>query len=66
MDDLERQDWELTPDDEYQYHKYVEAETAEAEQKAIKDRIKDDEYIYHIMWAEYFLSNWHVLDGVEI
>lgn len=49
MDDLERQDWELIPDDEYQYHKYMEAETAEAEQKAIKDRMKDDEYIYHIM-----------------
>ena len=63
MDDLDlTKNWELTPDEEYQYHKYVEAETAEAEEQALKQREKDLDYIYHIMWPEYVLSNWHVLD----
>lgn len=63
MDDLDlTKDWELTPDQEYQYHKYVEAETVEADEEALRQKIQDDEYIFHIMWPEYFLSNWHVLD----
>lgn len=63
MDDLDlTKDWELTPDQEYQYHKYVEAETAEADEEALRKKIQDDEYIFHVMWPEYFLSNWHVLD----
>jgi hypothetical protein len=58
MDDLElTRDWELIPDDEYQFHKYMEAETAEADAEALKKKMEDDEYVFHVMGPEYFLSN---------
>ena len=59
MSDLELMEEDL-------YHTYMEEHEEEAEESASLQKIKDDEYIYHIMWPEYFLSNWHVLDGVEI
>ena len=64
MSDLEIKDLELIEKDPY--HDYIEElardaefESVSLEQKAMREREKDDEYIYHIMGPIYFLSNGH-------
>ena len=64
MSDLEINDLELIEKDPY--HDYIEElardaefESVSLEQEAIREREKDDDYIYHVMWPIYFLSNWN-------
>lgn len=44
------------------YYEYLEEINREAEKESASQRILDDEYIYHIMWPAYFLSNGHSED----
>ena len=44
------------------YYEYMEEINREAEEKSASQRIHDDEYVYHIMWPAYFLSNGHSED----
>lgn len=64
MSDLEIKDLELIEKDPYydyieQQARDAEFESVSQEQEALREREKDDDYIYHIMWPLYFLSNWH-------
>ena len=67
MSDLELNDIELKEHDPY--HDYIEEKARDAEFESVslqeeyyksqKDFINKDDYIYHVMWPLYFLSNWH-------
>lgn len=65
MSDLDLNDIELKEHDPY--HDYIEEKARDAEFESVslqeeeyKDKKHlDDEYIYHIMWSLYFLTNGH-------
>lgn len=63
MSDLDLKDIELKERDPY--HDYIEEKARDAEfesislEKDLTDEDLKDEYIYHLMWRLYYLSNWH-------
>ena len=63
MSDLDLKDIELKEHDPY--HDYIEEKARDAEfesvslEKDLTDEDLKDEYIYHLMWRLYYLSNGH-------